>query len=581
MVFDNLVAGEQMTATTTNLPDLVQPTWDQLMNGSLDTRYVEVQGMVSSETNRPDGWSVLLLHTKNGYLKVKVLQGELKGERYQYALVRIQGRLGADRDKSTGRVVPGQIRMSDVKFIVDQPAPIDMFVAPKKSAVQLTHPDPDYYSFRWVKVSGQVIAVRGRDYFMMDGAHGLRFVADAPLKLEAGDLVEVVGYQASLSADAPVLRGAMARKTGQSPLPEPRRLLPDDLPNRAFDSTWVRVDGVLTGNKVIKSELVLEMRSGDWRYWVRLHVGKKAPPPLLLGSWLELTGTYRAQGEYKILGPDVAAIDLLLNSPSDIKVIQKPSWWTLRRLLILVGVLLGVMAAAALWIGQLHRQVRQRTAELAAESRERQLIENHHAIEQERARIAQDLHDELGSGITEIDMLAIRVKDLCKPDVIRDGYLNEMCTRTREMVEVLDEIVWAMDSDHNSLDSLVSYFSIYADRFLKLANISLHLEQPAVALDLKLDSRRRHQLFLVFKEALNNVVRHSAATDFWLKIVVADAEVQLIMVDNGRGLPAGTPTGEISGLANMSSRIEKLGGRFEIISPSEGGTTVRFCVPVS
>ena len=555
------------------------------MNGSLDSQFVEVRGMVGSLLNRKDGWSVVELRTKKGDLKVSFLRSALKGgpmDKHASAVVRLRGRLLVDRDPATQRVIAGQIRMREAELIVEQSAPEDMFAVPGKTAAALTRSNPDYDAFRWVKVSGQIIHVRSRLFFMMDGSDGLRFVTDTEQNnLKAGDLVEVVGYQDVLSAAAPVLRGAVVRKTGQAPLPEPRSLSAEDLIRPAFDSKWVRVVGLLTDVKRTGNDHVLEIHSGPWRYWARLNADKESLPPLRLGSRLELTGAYCAQGGYKAIGPDVAALDLLLNSASGIKVRATPTWWTLQRLLVVVGVLACLLVASVLWVTQLHRQVRQRTAELALETQERQIVEQRHALELERARIAQDLHDELGSGITEIGMLAARAKAVSASAEKRDGYLDEMSSRARDMVAALDEIVWAMNPAHNSLASLVSYSSIYADRFLGLANIRWRLENPDALPEHALDSQRRHELFLAFKEAINNVVRHSGATEVCLNAAVEDGELRLDITDNGRGLPVEVRGDEMNGVANMKSRLENLGGRFEISSEPGRGTTVRFVLPVS
>ena len=205
--------------------------------------------------------------------------------------------------------------------------------------------------------------------------------------------------------------------------------------------------------------------------------------------------------------------------------------------------------------------------------------EQQHALAQERARIAQDLHDDLGSGITEIGMLVARAKSASAPDEKRSQYLGQAGEKAREMVTALDEIVWAMNPAHDSLASLVSYFCLYADRFLGLANIIWRLEGPPASAELAVDSRHRHQLFLVFKEALTNVVRHSGATEVSLGIQVEQGELRLIIADNGRGLPLNARTEEMDGVNNMRSRIEKLGGRFEIAGEAGKGTTVRFHVP--
>ena len=99
-------------------------------------------------------------------------------------------------------------------------------------------------------------------------------------------------------------------------------------------------------------------------------------------------------------------LEFTLNSAADIRVLARPPFWTLQRLLVLVGALLGVVVAALVWIRLLHHKVQERTAQLQREMSEREQAENQRAMAQERARMARDLHDDLGSSLTEISMLA-------------------------------------------------------------------------------------------------------------------------------------------------------------------------------
>jgi signal transduction histidine kinase len=233
----------------------------------------------------------------------------------------------------------------------------------------------------------------------------------------------------------------------------------------------------------------------------------------------------------------------------------------------------------ALWITQLRRKVEERTVELGRQIQERQQVEHQREMEQERSRIAQDLHDELGSGITEIGMLAARAKSAAAVAERRQDYLELMAGKAREMVTALDEIVWAMNPRHDSLNSLISYFSLYADRFLSLAGISWRFENASETADRVVSSRHRHQLFLVFKEALTNVVRHSGASEVRFAVRFERDELHLTITDNGHGMPGKAPTEEMDGVANMRERMERLGGTFALVSQPECGTSVRFSVP--
>jgi signal transduction histidine kinase len=409
----------------------------------------------------------------------------------------------------------------------------------------------------------------------MDGNNGIRFVMKHPSNLEVGDTVEAVGFP-ELSRASPVLREAVVRKLGHAALPKAKLLTPEDLTRADLDSMLVVIRAVLVDQRDTPGGQILEMRVGLRSFLARLSGKNHYLQSLPAGSQLELTGTYSSQS----VNQNVASFELLLNSASDITVLARPPWWTLRKLLVILGALACVLAATLLWITQLHRTVAQRTAELETQIRERQRVEQQHAMEQERGRIAQDLHDELGSSLTEITMLGVRAQAASTPAPKRTEYLEQMSDKARQMVAALDEIVWAINPTHNSLGSMVSYFSIYAERFLGLANIGLRVEGPIDVDDYVVDSRHRHQLFLAFKEALTNVVRHSNATEVRLHVEVQKGKMLLNVSDNGRGWLDGGRTEDMDGVINMRARLEKLGGRFEIKSKSGSGTVVGFEMPL-
>jgi signal transduction histidine kinase len=239
------------------------------------------------------------------------------------------------------------------------------------------------------------------------------------------------------------------------------------------------------------------------------------------------------------------------------------------------------LVLSVLWITQLHRQVEERTTELATRIHSHQRVEHQRAMEQERARIAQDLHDELGSGITEISMLATVAGSSSGTGNGQGRPLEEIGDRARQMVTALDEIVWAMNPKHDSLRSLVSYSCLYADRLLKLANITCQLKGAMDLPDRTMSSVHRHEFFLAFKEAITNVIRHSGASEVRLGFRLIGNRLRLSIADNGRGLARDPGARGGNGLANMRTRLEKMGGRFEIASQRGRGTTVRFYVPLN
>ena len=556
------------------LPEPIRPTRDQLMNGSLDAQYVELEGIL---TSLPTNGVVLL--TSAGRIKVDLRVTGMKAQElacYEDALIRVRGCLFATWDYVTHRVNMDEIRINGADVAVEQPAPKDLFSTPKKMASELLLFDPRASLFQRVLVAGQVVHIRDPECFIMDGSSGVRFVAKHPVDLQIGDLVEAVGFP-ELDLAAPVLREAVARKTGHGALPKPKPLGPDEPVRPDLDSTRVQLKGVLVNQRNTASERLLEMRVGFRPFLARTPATNNSVQTIPAGSLLELTGTYAAQG----LNQQAASFELLLNSPADIAVLARPPWWTLERLLIMLGALGCILAMTVLWITQLRRNVEERTAELAVQIREREHVEQQRVMEQERTRIARDLHDELGSGLTEISMLAARARPGPAAPESRGSYLEQMGDKARQMVAALDEIVWAMNPTHDSLASMISYFSLYAERFLGLANIGWRLESPFRPDDHAVDSQHRHELFLAFKEALNNVVRHSGATEVSMNIQVDQGHVCLTITDNGRGWGAPGRVEETDGLVNMRARLQKMGGRFEVNTRAGQGTVVRFNLPLN
>ncbi len=209
-------------------------------------------------------------------------------------------------------------------------------------------------------------------------------------------------------------------------------------------------------------------------------------------------------------------------------------------------------------------------------------LEQQQALERERTRIAQDLHDDLGAGLVEINFGSELAQDpTLAPEEVRE-HTREIGARAREMVTALDEIVWAVNPKHDSVASLATYFCQFAQHFLKATSVRCHLD---VARDLPvapLNAEQRHSLFLAFKEALSNVVQHSGATDLRLAITASRATLTITVGDNGRGLTPDTLSGKngADGLGNMRSRLQRLGGSCELASRTGGGTTVVFKVPL-
>jgi signal transduction histidine kinase len=154
------------------------------------------------------------------------------------------------------------------------------------------------------------------------------------------------------------------------------------------------------------------------------------------------------------------------------------------------------------------------------------------------------------------------------------------------MTRSLDEIVWAIDPRHDTLESLIRYMGRFAQESLGAANIRCRLDVPLEVPAWPLTAETRHNLFLAYKEALNNVVKHAGATEVRISVEVRSHDFILLLRDNGRGFdreqPPSNEGGRIAsgnGLRNIEGRISRIGGRCEISSQFGKGTVISFVIP--
>jgi len=213
-------------------------------------------------------------------------------------------------------------------------------------------------------------------------------------------------------------------------------------------------------------------------------------------------------------------------------------------------------------------------------------LERQHAIERERARIAQDIHDDIGASLTRITMLSQSVQSELNQPQQAAAVLDRIGSTAREVTRALDEIVWAVDPRHDTLDSLVCYMGKFAQDFLAAADVRCRLDLPVDLPAWPLTAETRHNLFLAFKEALNNALKHAGATEVRVSLAFRPQAFVLTVKDNGRGFdllqhvsqPAQGTQG--NGLNNLKRRLAQIGGRCDIVTNINEGTCVSFTVGV-
>lgn len=286
------------------------------------------------------------------------------------------------------------------------------------------------------------------------------------------------------------------------------------------------------------------------------------------GGSAEATYRYLRPGVYRFHAAAATAIGEPLGA-TEFSLTVRPPWWQEPWAWLVTAGLVSVVVAFTVRRAT-HRNAQKRMAKL---ERERSLAS-------ERARISQDIHDDLGASLAQIAMLS----ELVQPDLPASSaaaaQLNEIYTRAHAAGRKLDEIVWALNPAHDSAEDLVGYIARFAQDYLSLARIRFRLDVPPSLTGIPLTSAQRHQLFLAVKEALHNAARHSGAGEIILRVRVEVNQLILTVSDNGCGIAQLEESASSRGSANMRARLEKIGGQFSRTTTVGAGTTVTFQIPL-
>lgn len=213
-------------------------------------------------------------------------------------------------------------------------------------------------------------------------------------------------------------------------------------------------------------------------------------------------------------------------------------------------------------------------AKLTLQSKARQVLQR------ERARIARDIHDDIGAGLTQLVLEGeVAQTEFPEGSTARVRF-SQICEKARSVSHSLEEVVWAVNSRHDSVRDFASYVCKYAQTFLQTTPIRCRLDveagMPSIALDLPV----RRNLFLAVKEALNNAAKHSGANELHLRIRRQGQTLVVGVEDNGRGFEPGSLVAERNGLLNMEERMREAGGSFSVHSHPGKGCQVEFRIAV-
>jgi ligand-binding sensor domain-containing protein/signal transduction histidine kinase len=289
-------------------------------------------------------------------------------------------------------------------------------------------------------------------------------------------------------------------------------------------------------------------------------------------DWVEADGRRTAYyhdirpGDYTFEVAACNADGIWSGQPTALNITVEPYFWETLWFQIAVGAgILGLIAAIV----------------RSAERRRYARLEMQHAIEKERLRISKDIHDDIGGILTQVSQISDLGQSETGQQNALKGHFERIGQQARAAVQGLDEIVWATNPKNDNLSRFAEYVSRFADEYFENSNIRCWQEVPTDLPNLPLRSNVRHNVFLAIKEAFTNILKHSGATEVWLRLTLAEAAITIEIEDNGRGFSDDSDTGGGNGLGNMKTRLEECAGQMSFISTSAEGTSIRFLFPLS
>ena len=201
-------------------------------------------------------------------------------------------------------------------------------------------------------------------------------------------------------------------------------------------------------------------------------------------------------------------------------------------------------------------------------------LERQHLLEQERVRIAHDIHDDLGARVTQISLVSAMAQANAKDLAQTRADFAQISQMSRDLVTALYETVWAVNPENDNLDELGNYLFQMVNKLCERTPCRCRFHIQNLPREIVVPSKTRHNICMAVKEAIHNVIKHALASEVTLTMTFKDPVLSISIQDNGCGFqPAGKFTG--NGLNNLKQRLKDIGGVCQIESSSGQGTVVK------
>jgi signal transduction histidine kinase len=459
---------------------------------------------------------------------------------------------------------------SSEDITVTTPAPGEVVEVPLRQLFQF---NPAGYYGRRVRVQGAVTAQKGSSLFIQDQGEGLAIKTHQTNVFSPGDVVSVTGFP-RVGQYSPELEDAIVRRQGRGAPPRPLNVRIDQLLSEDYDGELVRLTGRLMNRVQRGDEQVMVLESENLILSARVDSAKADIRfnGLQNGSELELTGVCLTQ-PMENWNPSVQtrpeSFQLLLRSSGDVVVIQNPPWWTLSRLLWMLGIMTVVLLAGFAWVFVLDRRVRQQTAIIQQKLQREAVLE-------ERTRIAREFHDTLEQELAAITIQLETVADQFDeaPQIARQ-MLDLARNMTRRSLFEARRSVWDLRSHLLENSTLVNAVGEVAK--LMSASSRVPISVGTSGSPRKLPAQVENNLLRITQEALANALKHARATQINISFAYDPGKIRLRIQDDGVGFDTnnnGIVYAGHFGLLDMSERAEKMGGSFSVVSIPRQGTGI-------
>jgi signal transduction histidine kinase len=198
--------------------------------------------------------------------------------------------------------------------------------------------------------------------------------------------------------------------------------------------------------------------------------------------------------------------------------------------------------------------------------------------DRERRRFSEDLHDDLGFGLSKIGFLCgqlLKQKDIDNFQKVKVEGIKAM---TDNLVSNMRDMIWILNADNLQFMDLISRIREYASDFLDDYDVNIQFDLPEISEEFKINKDAHRQILLVLKESLNNVLKHSKSTNIKILVEINNDKFSLIIMDDGVGFGQSAKAG--NGLLNMQKRMNRIGGALDICSSLNHGTAIKAALPL-